>query len=225
MKIFPVLLFAALLLPLACGEEAAPEPAGNGAVTELIGKLPPRVELPDNLRGALAGKRVVILVGDGFYDPELYDVRRLFTEAGARVLLAGDAKHIAGIGGSEPLSDLRLMDLTGLDGIDLLYLMQSKGMEGMAHFPETGTVIGRVLADGGYVGASGIGVLAFLQEDRARGVKMAVYQGQRKRMSEGGAVEVEDSDVFLDGRIGTCVFWPQGPRLALTLIEALAAQS
>jgi len=222
MKIFPVLLFAALLLPLACGEGAAPEPAGDDAVTEITGKLPPRVELPDNLRGALAGKRVVILVGDGFYDPELYDVRRLFIEAGARVLLAGDSKRIAGIGGSEPLPDLRFKDLTALDGVDLLYLMQSRGMEGMAHFRETGTVIGRVLADGGYVGASGIGVLALLQEDRARGVKMAVYKGQRRRMREGGAVEVEDADVFLDGRIGTCVFWPQGPRLAVTLIEALA---
>jgi len=224
MKIFPVFLFAALLLPLACGEESAPEPAGDGVVTELVGKLPPRVELPENLRGALAGKRVVILVGDGFYDPELYDVRRLFTEAGARVYLASDAKRIAGIGGSEPLSDFRLEELEHLDGVDLLYLMQSRGMEGMAHFPATGKVIGRVLAGGGYVGASGIGVLALLQDDRARGVKMAVYKGQRKRMSEGGAVEVGDSDVFLDGRIGTCEFWPQGPRLAVKLIEALAGR-
>ncbi|HUT98059.1 MAG TPA: DJ-1/PfpI family protein [bacterium] len=225
MKIFPVLLFAALLLPAACGEEAAPEPAGDGAVTELVGKLPPRVELPENLRGALAGKRVVILVGDSFYDPELYDVRRLFTEAGARVYLASDYRQVAGLGGSVPLLDLGLEELARLDGVDLLYLMQSKGMEGMAYFHATGTVIGKVLAGGGYVGASGIGVLALLQGDRARGVRMAVFKGQRKRMREGGAVAVEDSDVFLDGRIGTCEFWPQGPRLAVTLIEALAAPS
>lgn len=225
MKIFPVLLFAVPLLLVACGGEATPEPAGDGTVTELVGKLPPRVELPENLRGALAGKRVVILVGDFFYDPELYDVRRLFTEAGARVYLASDYKHISGVGGSNPILDLGLEELTGLDGVDLLYLMQSKGMEGMAYFPATGKVIGKVLADGGYVGASGIGVLALLQDDRARGVKMAVYKGQRKRMGEGGALVVEDSDVFLDGRFGTCAFWPQGPRLALTLIEALAAQS
>ncbi|OGD73701.1 MAG: hypothetical protein A2Y64_01955 [Candidatus Coatesbacteria bacterium RBG_13_66_14] len=225
MKTFTLFLFTASLLLAACGEEGSPEPAGDGVVTELTGKLPPRVELPEDLRGALAGKRVVILVGDGFYDPELYDVRRLFTEAGARVYLAGDSKRIAGIGGGVPLLDLGLEELTGLDGVDLLYLMQSKGMEGMAFFPATGTAIGKVLDGGGYVGASGIGVLAFLQGDRARGVKMAVYKGQRKRMLEGGAVAVEGSDLLLDGRIGTCEFWPQGPRLALALIEALAARS
>jgi len=223
MKIFPLFLFATLLLA-ACGGEGTPEPAGDGAVTELVGKLPPRVELPDNLRGALAGKRVVILVGDSFYDPELYDVRRLFTEAGARVYLASDAKRIAGIGGSVPLLDLALEGLERLDGVDLLYLMQSKGMEGLNFFPATGKAIGKVLDGGGYVGASGIGVLALLQGDRARGVKMAVYKGQRKRMREGGAVVVEDSDVFLDGRIGTCEFWPQGPRLAVALIGALAGR-
>jgi len=223
MKIFPLFLFAVLLLA-SCGGEGTPEPAADGAVTELTGKLPPRVELPEKLRGALAGKRVVILVGDAFYDPELYDVRRLFTEAGARVYLASDARRITGIGGSVPLLDLGLEELARLDGVDLLYLMQSKGMEGLNFFPATGKVIGKVLDGGGYVGASGIGVLALLQGDRARGVKMAVYKGQRKRMREGGAVVVEGSDVLLDGRIGTCEFWPQGPRLALTLIEALAGR-
>jgi putative intracellular protease/amidase len=222
MRTLSVLLSAALLLLAACGEEGAPGPESDGAVTELTGKLPPRVELPENLAGSLAGKRVVILVGDGFYDPELYDVRRLFTEAGARVYLASDAKRIAGIGGGVPLRDLQLEELEGLDGVDLLYLMQSKGMEGMAYFPVTGRVIGKVLDGGGWIGASGIGVLALLQGDRARGVKMAVYKGQLRRMREGGAVVVEDSDVVLDGRIGTSEFWPQGPRLALTLIEALA---
>jgi putative intracellular protease/amidase len=217
-------LCATLVVPFTCGCEEVPEPEAEVRVTELVGGLPPRVELPEHLRGTLEGRRVVILVGDFFYDPELFDVRRLFAEAGASVHLASDYKRIAGAGGSVPLLDLGLDELPRLEGIDLLYLMQSKGMEGMALFPATGEAVGNVLDSGGYVGASGIGVLALLQGDRARGVRMAVFKGQRRRMREGGALVVEDPDVVLDGRIGTCEFWPQGPRLAVALIEALAAK-
>ncbi len=219
-----ICMLTVLSLVVACGEEEPAEPAGGERITALVGEPPPRLDLPAHLRGALHGRRVVILVGDFFYDPELYDVRRLFIEAGARVILASDYIHIAGTGGSVPLLDLQLEELARRVDIDLLYLMQSKGMEGMANFPATGTVIENVLDNGGCVGASGIGALAFLQNGRARGVRMAVFKGQRRRLEEAGALLVGE-DVFLDGRIGTCEFWPQGPRLALRLIEALATES
>ncbi|MCK4594768.1 DJ-1/PfpI family protein [bacterium] len=225
MRCLPICILTVLSLVIGCGEEEPAEPAGGVRIIELVVEPPPRLDLPVHLRGALHGRRVVILVGDFFYDPELYDVRRLFLEAGARVFLASDYIHVAGTGGSVPLLDLQLEELARRDDIDLLYLMQSKGMEGMANFPATGTVIGNVLDDGGYVGASGIGALALLQNGRAHGVRMAVFKGQRKRMRRGGAVIVEEDDVVLDGRIGTCEFWPQGPRLALALIENLAVES
>ena len=219
-----IFLIAASSLLVTCGVEEPSESPGEARITDLVEGPPPRIDLPAELRGALEGRRVVLVVGDFFYDPELYDVRRLFSEAGAQVTLASDYVHIAGTGGSVPLLDMQIEELTRLDGIDILYLMQSKGMEGISHFPATGEVIGNVLDGGGYVGASGIGVLALMQNDRARGVRMAVFKGQRRRLEEAGAVLV-DEDVFLDGRIGTCKFWPQGPRLALRLIEALAAES
>ena len=224
MRRLPICMLTVLSLVVACGEEEPAEPTGGARIVELVGKPTPRLELPDHLRGSLEGRRVVLLVGDFFYDPELYDVRRLFTEAGARVFLASDYSHIVGAGGSVPLLDLSLEELARRDGIDLLYLMQSKGMEGIAFFPATGTVIGNVLKNGGYVVASGIGALALMQNGRARGVRMAVFKGQRRRLEEAGALLVGE-DVFLDDRIGTCEFWPQGPRLALLLIEVMAAES
>lgn len=212
----------ALFFCLACGEEppAEEDAAASAAPAEVEAT---RLELPAELDGALAGRTIVVCVGSHFYDPEFYDVRRLLSASGARLLVASTGGRLFGLGGSEILVDLQLDELDETVEYDALYLMQSRGMERLANLDSVHRLVRRTRESGALVAASGIAVEALARAGVLDGVRAAPYRAKRQLCEDSGAVIVDEDDVVLDQGVGTATFWPQGGRLALELIAALAA--
>jgi len=213
----------ALSLCLACGEDPPAEEDAAAAAPAESEVEDERLELPAELDGALAGRTIVVCVGSHFYDPEFYDVRRLLLASGARLLVASTGGRLFGLGGSEILVDLQLEELDETAEYDALYLMQSRGMERLTKLESVHRLVRRTRESGALVAASGIAVEALARAGVLDGIRTAPYGAKRQLCEDSGAVIVEEDDVVLDQGVGTATFWPQGGRLALELIAALAA--
>ena len=222
-------LFLLPVLLLACAEDepAAEESTEAGDSQAVASPNYTTFEPAPELRGSLVGRTAVIVVGNDFYDPELYGVLRLLNQAGAAVHTAAATGVAYGLGGSDARIDLDLDQLAVLivtDGVDLLYLMQSRGMESLGDEERLREVVRLQRETGGMLAASGIGLEALIGADVLEGVRVAPYRALYDECERAGAIVDETAETLIDGDIASAVFWPQGPELVRKIIGELAAE-
>lgn len=224
-------LFLLPLLLFACtGDEPAAEESAEAGDSEAAASPNyTTFELAPELRGSLAGRTAVIVVGNDYYDPELYGVLSLLNQAGAAVHTAAAETGVAyGLGGSDARIDLDLDELAVLivtEGVELLYLMQSRGMERLGDEERLREVVRLQLETGGMLAASGIGLEALIGADVLEGVRVAPYRALYDECERAGAIVDEGAETLIDGDIASAVFWPQGPELVRKIIANTAGPS
>jgi len=168
----------------------------------------------------LKGKRIAILVADGFEDLEFFYPLLRFTEAGAEVLTAGlSRKTVRGKHGIEFTPGLTVRDLIS-ERIDCLIIPGGKAPEKLREDGDVLELVRESDRKGVLMAAICHGPQVIVSAGIARGRKLTAYTAVKDEIVEAGG-DFDNVQVREDGNLITSRFPEDLPAFSKAIIRAL----